>query len=156
MSCLTKLIDVVGRPASALAVLVLTLAWSGCGQPATDTAETPPEAAAVEHDHDHEHDGEAHGDEVTAAMSKLSAEDRALAESLKVCVVSGEPLGSMGTPIKVEHDGQVAFLCCKGCLGEFESDPEGYLSKLNANSEPGADASSTEEGAAGDAPADGT
>jgi YHS domain-containing protein len=33
-----------------------------------------------------------------------------------VCPVSGEKLGSMGDPIKVQVGPETIFLCCKGCL----------------------------------------
>ncbi len=36
-------------------------------------------------------------------LANLSAEDRALAMKQKDCPVSGEPLGSMGEPIKIRE-----------------------------------------------------
>jgi len=33
----------------------------------------------------------------------------------KICPVMGEPLGSMGTPIKVKIGEEELFLCCEGC-----------------------------------------
>jgi hypothetical protein len=41
----------------------------------------------------------------------------------------------MGTPIKVEHDGQVAFLCCGGCKEAFEADPDKFLAALKEGGE---------------------
>jgi YHS domain-containing protein len=41
----------------------------------------------------------------------------------------------MGTPIRVEHNGEVAFLCCSGCKEAFEADPEKYLAALKADGE---------------------
>ncbi len=35
-----------------------------------------------------------------------------------ICPVSGEALGSMGDPIKVQVGEETVFLCCKGCLGK--------------------------------------
>jgi YHS domain-containing protein len=36
-----------------------------------------------------------------------------------ICPVSGQKLGAMGEPIKVKvGENEVAFLCCKGCLGK--------------------------------------
>lgn len=49
---------------------------------------------------------------------------------LDTCVVSGEPLGSMGEPIVVEHEGTTVKLCCKECIEKFESDPDKYVAKL--------------------------
>jgi YHS domain-containing protein len=97
-----------------------------------------------------------------AALAKLSAEDRALAETQKVCIVAKEPLGSMGAPIKVEHNGQVAFLCCDGCREAFEADPEKYLAALAdgaeaaAVPEPAATEPAPTADPAAEAPAEGT
>lgn len=137
---------------SLAAMLALTLACSGCGETASETAQPADGAQISEDGHDdHEHDGHSHAGEgeVATAMAKLSPEDREIAESLKVCVVSGEELGSMGTPIKVEHDGQAAFLCCEGCRESFEADPEKFLAGLKSDGDStsgDADAPSAEGG----------
>ena len=68
--------------------------------------------------------------EVTANLAKLSNEDRALAEKQKVCPVSGEELGSMGAPIKVDVKGQPVFICCEGCKEDLLSKPDEFLAKL--------------------------
>jgi len=70
--------------------------------------------------------------EIERALSKLSPEDRALAEKQKVCPVSGEPLGSMGVPERVEVHGRPVFICCDSCLEELNENPDRYLSKLPA------------------------
>ena len=113
---------------------------AGCGQPATETPTASSDAPAEQadaHDHaGHSHEGHEHEGDTAAiaeAMAKLSPEDRALAEKQKVCIVAKEPLGSMGTPIKVEHDGEVAFLCCSGCKEAFEADPHKFLTALHAD-----------------------
>ena len=49
---------------------------------------------------------------------------------LKNCVVSGEPLGSMGTPVIITHEGTEVRLCCKECIKDFKANPEKYLSKI--------------------------
>ena len=36
-------------------------------------------------------------------------------QAQKICPVTGEDLGSMGTPVKVKAGEQFVFLCCKGC-----------------------------------------
>lgn len=73
----------------------------------------------------------AEGDpEVRAALAKLPPEDRQLAEAQKTCPVSGEPLGSMGTPIKLTLNGESAFICCKSCRKKAESDPAAMLKKV--------------------------
>ncbi len=68
--------------------------------------------------------------EVIAALSKLSTEDRRLAESQRVCPVTMMLLGSMGTPKKVDVNGTPVFICCDGCRESLLDDPEGYLAKL--------------------------
>jgi membrane fusion protein, copper/silver efflux system len=74
--------------------------------------------------------------EKTAAADKvkfaeLAPEDRPLAERQRVCPVTNEPLGSMGTPARVVVSGQVVFLCCQGCEGTLKRDPAKYLAKLS-------------------------
>lgn len=49
---------------------------------------------------------------------------------LKVCVVSGESLGSMGDPFVHQHNGETVKFCCKPCLEDFNKDPDTYLAKL--------------------------
>ena len=71
--------------------------------------------------------------EIQAAMAKLSSDDRALAQSQKVCPVSEEPLGTMGTPIKLDFDGRFVFICCEGCQDTIKSDFDTYLAKLDAS-----------------------
>ena len=57
--------------------------------------------------------------------------DQAIAIKQVVCLISGEPLGgSMGVPIRVEHEGKVGFLCCKGCQADFDKDPAAAFAKL--------------------------
>lgn len=68
---------------------------------------------------------------LTEALAKLSPEDQALAEKQKVCPVSGEPLGAMGTPKKIEVKGQAVFICCEGCEEKLKANPDEYLAKLN-------------------------
>lgn len=50
---------------------------------------------------------------------------------LDTCVVTGQELGSMGEPVEVEHEGRKVLLCCAGCVGAFEADPERYVQKLD-------------------------
>ena len=68
--------------------------------------------------------------EVEDAMAALNAADRALAEAQKVCPVSDQALGSMGTPIKVDVEGKAVFICCEGCRKKLLRDPKKYLAKL--------------------------
>jgi len=122
-----------------LAVAAFSIATIGCSEapqpaPATDAAPTAEHAhddAADEHaGHDHAA-GEEH-DEQAEALAKLSEEDRALAEKQKICPVSGQPLGSMGVPVKVTVKDRDVFLCCEGCRGSIVEDPDKYLAKLDS------------------------
>jgi RND family efflux transporter MFP subunit len=47
------------------------------------------------------------------------------------CLVSGEPLGSMGKPVEVIHGGRVLKFCCEACISAFQEDPDEYLDKLD-------------------------
>ena len=68
--------------------------------------------------------------ELIAAFSKLPADDRALAESQRICPVTMLPLGSMGTPIKVDVNDTPVFICCEGCRESLLEEPDKYLTKL--------------------------
>jgi YHS domain-containing protein len=69
--------------------------------------------------------------EITKAMAELSVEDRALAVKQKVCPVSGEALGKMGAPLKMEVKGKTVFLCCAGCKDKLLASPDEYLAKIH-------------------------
>jgi hypothetical protein len=69
--------------------------------------------------------------EIAEALGHLSGEDRALAEKQKVCPVTGQSLGSMGTPPVVTVEGRKVFLCCKGCEAKLRKEPGKYLKKLD-------------------------
>jgi hypothetical protein len=70
-------------------------------------------------------------------MSKLSAEDRKLAEAQVFCAVDQDsPLGSTGPIFKEMVKGQPVFLCCQGCVKRARSHPDetlAALQKLMAN-----------------------
>jgi YHS domain-containing protein len=69
--------------------------------------------------------------EVSAALAKLNDTDRAVAESQKFCaVMTDSVLGSMGTPIKVDVNGEPVFLCCKGCKSKALRNPEETLAMV--------------------------
>jgi YHS domain-containing protein len=70
-------------------------------------------------------------DEEVAEIKKLPADQQAIALKQVSCPVSGEHLGSMGTPVKAEIDGRTFFLCCKNCQPEVKKDPKGVLAKLD-------------------------
>jgi hypothetical protein len=71
------------------------------------------------------------GAKVRASLSKLSPEDRLLAEAQGNCPIQeGKLLGSMGTPVKVMIKGQPVFLCCNGCEEEAREHPDETLAKV--------------------------
>ncbi len=86
----------------------------GCGgtEPPASTATTSP-------------------DKTTPDKPSLTDADKAQIEIQKVCLVAGEPLGSMGTPLKVNVSGRDVFLCCEGCREAVLKNPEKYLAKLD-------------------------
>lgn len=50
----------------------------------------------------------------------------------KTCPVTGEELGSMGPPIPINVQGQTVYVCCRGCAGRLQRDPDVYLAKMMA------------------------
>ena len=50
---------------------------------------------------------------------------------LTTCIVSDEPLESMGGSLSQIYQGQEVKFCCKGCIKEFNDSPGGFISKLN-------------------------
>jgi hypothetical protein len=60
-------------------------------------------------------------------VAKATRGDQAAVNAQRVCAVSGEPLGSMGTPVKVSRGDRSVFLCCQGCLRGVRANPDRYL-----------------------------
>lgn len=46
------------------------------------------------------------------------------------CLISDEPVGSMGKPVVLAANGQEIRFCCKNCLKDYEKDKAGYMKKL--------------------------
>lgn len=107
---------------SAAMLVIVSAALSGCG---AELVPTPAESSGTNEAH-------ANGDpRITEAMSKLDAEDRKLAEAQKYCAIShSSPLGSMGTPIKLDVKGQPVFICCEGCQAQALENPDETLAKV--------------------------
>lgn len=68
--------------------------------------------------------------EMKSALAALATADRALARQQRDCPVTGYPLGSMGTPVKVQVNGRTVFICCEGCRAPLVNDPASYLTKV--------------------------
>ena len=67
-------------------------------------------------------------------VSGLAADkknDKLKPYTLKTCVVSGDKLGEMGDPYVYEYKGREIKFCCKGCLKDFNKDPEKYIKKID-------------------------
>lgn len=124
-------------PALANVVSLFSLiALIGCStapQESSDSNGAPAPEASSTHDdmhHDHgEHSGGAM-DKMRAELAKLPPEDAASAEQQHFCPVSGEMLGTMGAPLKVDVNGQEVWICCETCKEQLLKSPEKYLAKL--------------------------
>jgi RND family efflux transporter MFP subunit len=69
---------------------------------------------------------------VAAALAKLAPDDRKVAEAQRRCPILGEPLGTMGTPPKVDlGEGRFVFVCCKTCVPKAKADAAGVLKKVD-------------------------
>jgi hypothetical protein len=64
-------------------------------------------------------------------LAGLSPDDRTSAEKQHFCPVSGKMLGTMGTPAKVQVEGQDVWICCPGCEDQLRAKSSEYLAKLN-------------------------
>jgi len=51
---------------------------------------------------------------------------------LENCVISGEPLGSMGPAKNVVVGNTLVKVCCKGCISKVALDPAKYIQMLKA------------------------
>ena len=65
-----------------------------------------------------------------AELAKLSPEDAAAAQRQHMCPVSGEMLGTMGAPLKIDVKDQQVWICCEGCKDKLLASPDEYLAKL--------------------------
>lgn len=103
------------RPASEPASPTPAVAEGG-SEPSADSA-----AAATEADQPAA---------VLESLADLSPEDRALAIKQRICPVSDETLGSMGTPVKVRVRDRDVFICCESCEEDLLAKPDEFLAKL--------------------------
>lgn len=66
----------------------------------------------------------------TGCSTPKSAASNAHPYPLKVCLVSGNNLDSMGDTITETYKGREIKFCCEPCVKKFHAHPEKYLSKL--------------------------
>ncbi len=106
----------------------------GPGAPSEAPAGSPAGSTGEKDSHTEESGplAESHGpsSEDRQNIAKLGTGDREQALAQRICPVSGEPLGSMGVPVKIALRGRTAFLCCNGCVGEAKKNPDKVLRKL--------------------------
>ena len=100
----------------AMTALLGLMVLAGC----QDSGTNPPKAAA----------DKGAKTEAQASIAELAPEDRPLAEAQRRCPITGEPLGEMGTPIKVDVKGQTVFLCCDGCKKKALDNPDKTLASV--------------------------
>lgn len=67
---------------------------------------------------------------VSVGIAAEKAETAKEPYPLTTCVVSGQPLESMGGGIDYDHEGTLVKFCCQGCIGMFQKDPAKYLAIL--------------------------
>ena len=139
-----------------VAIAILFVGLVGCQQSEvteTDDAASPPASTEMDHDgmnHDgqdmDDHDHSAHSeqpgaeeipaaksdmDKMIEALADLPEEDRKSAMKQHFCPVSGEMLGVMGDPEKIDVNGQTVWICCDDCKDKLLAEPDKYLAKLN-------------------------
>lgn len=119
---------------AAMLLSPLAIALVGCGSSRTPKADQAKSAVAGG-EHPDQNSGRsvepgANDPKITAALAELSVEDRALAIAQKICPVSGELLGEMGAPVKIDVKGQPVFICCEGCKDKLLANADEYLAKI--------------------------
>ncbi len=76
-------------------------------------------------------------DTKTAAPTESEIVAKARASyPMKTCLVSDEPLGSMGDAVAYVHRAEgkpdrVIFVCCEGCIDDFKAEPAKFLKKVD-------------------------
>jgi hypothetical protein len=118
------------RFSGVVATVLLALVSVGCsGGPPKEPA--PPTADEGDAHTGHAHQaGDSQSEAARAALAGLVPSDRESAERQRICPVSGELLGSMGEPVKLDVQGREVWICCAGCEGTLRENPEQYFAKL--------------------------
>jgi hypothetical protein len=71
-----------------------------------------------------------------SSTSRSATTEEIAAYPLNTCVVSGEPLGSMGDTIDIFYQNQLVRLCCSHCIDPFHEEPQKFITKLTNSSNP--------------------
>jgi Cu(I)/Ag(I) efflux system membrane fusion protein len=104
--------------------------FGASGNPSSGGASSAPSATRARED---QPDTSGPSDKERANLAKLPDADRKRAETQGVCPITDLRLGSMGMPVKMTVQGTPLFLCCEGCRGQVEKDPQSALSKIQKN-----------------------
>ena len=119
--------------ATLLSGVALAFALPGCSSKDSSSS-SPPSAGESTTDHSNHAHRQAGGatdmEKMKAELAKLPPEDAASAEKQHVCPVSGEMLGTMGAPQKIDVNGQMVWICCEGCKEQLLAQPDKFLAKL--------------------------
>jgi YHS domain-containing protein len=65
---------------------------------------------------------------VTVAVGARVSADEKKNVTNKLCPVSGGPVSEK---YRTEYKGQFVYVCCEGCLNEFNKDPEKFVAKMS-------------------------
>ena len=96
--------------AGLLMLVVGVIFLTGC------KSEVEPDAAEQtdqQEEHSIEYAAHMHDDEETGHIKQ------------EVCPVMGNPINP---ELYAEHEGDKVYFCCPGCIGEFDTNPEQYIS----------------------------
>ncbi|MCA9248964.1 MAG: hypothetical protein KDA42_17685 [Planctomycetales bacterium] len=130
--------------AAAPALALVALIFSGCAKPSNESNASAPAAGQEQEDHADEHkhadhaehagmemeNGQTDMEKMNAELAKLSPEDAAAAKAQHFCPVSGEMLGTMGPPQKVDVNGTSVWICCEHCKDKLLANADEYLAKI--------------------------
>lgn len=70
-------------------------------------------------------------DKYRKAVDRKMIEDQFPFYPVETCVVSGETLGGMGSPVDLVFRNRLVRFCCNNCVGDFRKHPESFLRKLD-------------------------
>ena len=119
----------------AAAVAVFAVGCQTETAPPATSATTPVDASSDNDADGHSHESDVHDDhsdaDIAEGLAAMSPEERKEAEAQRFCAIStSSALGSMGTPVKIEINGETVFLCCIGCKSTALKNPEVTLATV--------------------------
>ena len=111
-------------------LLMLIVSLNGCGPKANEGVPESPTVSGTAATIDGTDRQASDMQKMKAELAKLTPADAASAAKQHHCPVSGEMLGTMGAPKKVDVKGQTVWICCDGCREELLANPDKYLAKV--------------------------